>query len=156
LELPDLSAQLAGTPLSASLGIGLASPHAFSGRLDVTEWDLGDLLAFVPSVPHPAPVDGALTARAEAEGTLEPLKLTTQGAGRLDRFRAGPVPMGDIPFRWTSERDAIVVSVVEARPFGGKPTAEARIPVGRKGPIEGAADLSGIDTTLLSAAIPGG
>jgi translocation and assembly module TamB len=156
LTLPDVAARLAGKPLKANLGLGLAAPHEFAAGLDVTDWDLSDVLAFVPAAPRPSPIDGALTARAEARGTLAPRAITTQGQGRIAAFRAGPVPLGDVPFKWTTEKDAITLSILDARPFGGRMSGEATIPSRGDRPIEGTITLTGIDTAKLAAAAPGG
>ncbi|MBX6314140.1 MAG: hypothetical protein IRY99_14675, partial [Isosphaeraceae bacterium] len=156
LEVADLSAQLAGKPLSGRLGVALARPFDFDAQLDVNGWDLSDLLAFVPSVPRPSPIDGTLSVQAEAKGTLAPLVLDTHGEGRIAQFQAGPVPLGEVPFRWTTEGDTIALTGIEAHPFGGRLRAEAKIPARGTGPIEGTATFSAIDTAALVAALPGG
>ncbi|HMB06250.1 MAG TPA: AsmA-like C-terminal region-containing protein, partial [Isosphaeraceae bacterium] len=130
-------------------------PRAFQGTVDVTEWDLAALLALIPGAPRPAPVAGALNAHAEARGTLDPRSIQTQGRGRFGRLAAGPVTLGDVAFRWTTQGDVIVLSGIEARPFGGRLTAEARVPVAPGKPTEGSASIAGLDTAPLSAALPG-
>ncbi|HEX8199881.1 MAG TPA: YdbH domain-containing protein, partial [Isosphaeraceae bacterium] len=157
LDVPDLAAKLAGHPLTAKLTAELAAPYAFDGHLDVADWSLADVLAFVPSAPRPAPIAGRLTARAQASGTLAPMKLQTGGEGRIAEFRAGPVPLGEVPFRWATEGDTVVISGVEAQPFGGKVTAEARVPATGGGrPAQGSATVTGIDTARLAALVPDG
>jgi translocation and assembly module TamB len=155
LSLMNLSAQLGGRPLKAQLLLDLKAPHDFTGRLDVSGWDLSDALAFVPWVPRPAPVDGVLTARANARGTLQPLTLQTQGQGRLDRFQVGSLDLGALPFAWRSEHDTTVVLTLEgARPFGGRLSAEARVPLDGSKRIDGKATAQHIDLAQLSAALP--
>ena len=155
LDVPALSAQLDGQPLKSRLNLGLKPPRAFHGTLDVTDWDLAALLALIPGAPRPAPVTGTFSARAEASGTVNPRTILTNGQGRFKRLAAGPVTLGDVPFRWTTDRDVIVLSGIEAHPFGGTLKVEARVPVTPGQPTEGSASIAGLDTARLSAAIPG-
>ena len=157
LHVPEFEARLAGKPFTAQAELGLAEPHAFSGSVEVNDWDLAQILAFVPGAPKPAPISGSLLARAEAKGTLKPVDLQTKGSGRLDRFRAGPIPLGQVPFRWATEGDAVLVSIVEAHPFGGQLSAEARVPFrGDDRAIRGSLAIERVDTARLAASLPGG
>ena len=154
LDVPDLAARLSGKPLSGRLAADLAAPYAFDGRLDVKDWDLSDVLTLVPGAPSPAPVDGLLTARASAKGTLSPRDLRTDGEGKIANFRAGPVPLGDVPFHWKTDGDFILATITEARPFGGKLSASAKVPAKGEGPIRAVIDARGIDTAQMTALMP--
>jgi translocation and assembly module TamB len=156
LTVPELTATMGGRPLSARLGLDLKPPQAFSARVDVTGWDVSDVLAWVPNVRTPSAFDGTITARAGAEGTLSPRAVQTQGEGRFDRLQAGPVTLGDVPFGWSTKGDTVVVTVADARPFGGRASGEATVPLTAGKPVTGAVNVSGIDTAKLSASIPGG
>lgn len=156
LEVPELTARLRNRPLSARVGLDLKPPRAFRARLDVTGWDLGEVLQWVPNAPRTAPVAGTITGRADAQGTFTPLTLRTEGQGRFERLQAGPVSLGEVPFGWTTEGDAVAVSVHDARPFGGRVKAEARVPLTAGKPVVGSATVEAIDTARLSASIPGG
>lgn len=154
LDVSDLAATLKGRDLAANFRADLAPPHAFNGSVNVTKWDLATLLALIPAAPHPAPVAGTLTARAEGKGTLSPLNVTTDGHGQLGRFQAGPVPLGDVPFHWKTDDDAVVVQGVEAHPFGGRVEAHAQIPLSAGKPTRGGATITKLDTARLSQALP--
>jgi translocation and assembly module TamB len=66
------------------------------------------------------------------------------------------VPLGDVPFLWKTEGDEVVITGVEARPFGGRVTAEARVPAQLDGrPVQGVATVTGIDTARLASLVPG-
>jgi len=156
LDVPDLAARLGGKPLAARLSADLAAPHAFDGKLDVADWDISDVLALIPTAPKPAPADGVLTIHAEGRGTLSPLDLKTEGTGRIARFRAGAVPLGDVPVHWTTEGDVIHAVVADARPFGGRLSADARLPAKGAGPIRANVRAADIDTAQMAAQIPGG
>ncbi len=154
LVIPELTAQLAGRPLDARLNAQLYAPYGYDGELNVGDWSLDELLALIPNAPQPSPVGGRFTIRADARGTLVPWTVETRGEGRLSKFRAGPIPLGDVPFRWTTEPEEIVVDRVVARPFGGQLVAHARVPRGPGRSAEAWIDLIGIDAAQLAAAMP--
>jgi len=155
LAISELSAKLEGRPLSANLDADLAPPYGYSGKLDVAGWDLADLLALVPGLPRPAPAGGLLTVRADAKGTLSPWTVETKGRGRLERFRAGPVPVGDLPFRWSTGPDAVVIDGISAQVLGGVFTAEGLVPTRPGRPAEATVTLLGLDAARLAEALPG-
>ena len=121
----------------------------------MTGWDLAALLAVIPGAPHPSPVVGQLTAHAEAKGTASPLSVETQGRGEFAAFQAGPVPLGDVPFRWTTRGDAVDLSIVDAHPFGGTVSGEAVVPIVAGKPTVGSATFRAIDASRIVAAMPG-
>ena len=86
---------------------------------------------------------------------MAPWTVETRGGGHLEQFRAGPVLLGEVPFRWATEPGVVVISGVEATLFGGRLSAEARVPTSPGGQAEGTITLTGIDTAGLSAAMPG-
>lgn len=153
-EVGRLEAQLQGHPLAAHFGIELKAPWPFTGAVDVSDWDLASLDALIPGAPKPSPIAGILSGHAEASGTAAPWAIQTLGQGQVARFQAGPVALGDVPFRWTTEGDVIVISGIDARPFGGRITASGRWPL-HGGRPEGSATLKGIDTAQITTALPG-
>jgi translocation and assembly module TamB len=155
LAVNELTALLGGRPLKARIDLDLKPPRAFEAVADVSGWELADALAWVPGAPKPAPVAGTLSARAEATGTLSPRSVRTEGRGSFERFQAGPIALGAVPFQWTTRGDSLEVSVTDARPFGGRVRAEANVPFSPGRPIEGTATVDEIDTAALSTAIPG-
>jgi translocation and assembly module TamB len=156
LEFRDLSAFLAGQPFVATLSVDMTSPFAFTGRIDAKDWSMSELVLMTKSAAHSHHIGGSLTVLGDASGTLVPLMLDGRGSGRLDQFRAGPVPIGAVGFQWTIDRNIVIFQNVDSKPFNGRLTGEARVPVASVGRIEGTATLSGIDTDLLSKAIGDG
>ena len=154
LDVPDLAARLAGKPLTGRLKAGMDAPYAFDGHLDVADWDLSDVLTLVPGAPRPAPADGLLTARAGAKGTLSPRDIQTDGEGKIARFRAGAIPLGDVPFRWKTAGDSIVADIPDAHTFGGTLSAHATVPAKGEGPIRAAVVAKAIDTAEMTALMP--
>lgn len=154
LHLPELSAKLEGKPLDLSGTVALSAPQAFQVRLNVAGWSLAEAFAFVPGVPRPAPVSGALTADVEASGTLNPLVTKLDGGGSITAFQVGLVPLGTLPFQFKTVEDSIHVSIDDARPFGGKISAAATIPT-RPGPrAVGSLQLENVGLGHMSKAIP--
>jgi len=155
LLLDDFSARLANQPLTLKGGVDLAAPHAYSATGSIQGWEIADVLAFVPGMPQPAPASGVLDAKGEASGTGVPFAIRTEGAARLARARAGATPIGQVAFRWVTDRDTIAINGLEAAVFGGKITGDARLPTAPGKLAEGSANLKGIDTARLSSAFLG-
>jgi translocation and assembly module TamB len=155
LDVEELAAKLLGRPLVAQGQVDLRPPREFRGTLDVTGWDIAALAALVPGAPRPSPVVGELTAHAEAQGTGSPWSLTTEGQGEFAKFQAGPVPLGEVPFRWTTRGDTVDLNIVEAHPFGGTVTGEAKVPIVAGKPTVGEVTFTAIDASRISAAMPG-
>ena len=156
VTLPDLAATLEGHPLKARLSAAVVVPYAFEASVDAADWDLDAVLAFVPSLPRPAPVGGRLTVRVAARGTLRPQSLAVDGDGLIKSFRAGPVMLGDLPIRWRTEGNVIRATIADARPLGGSLAAEADVPTDGAGMIRGSATFKDLDVAAGAGLIPGG
>jgi AsmA-like C-terminal region len=156
LEIPELSVQLGGKPLTVHLGLNLFPPYAFEGGVDVSGWEIGDFLAFLPQVARPAPVSGVMTVKAEAKGALAPFQVRSEGAGHVEGLRVGVFSIGNVPMHWSTTPDAIVIEGVEAQPFDGRMRLTAQIPVAGNRPTQGRAVISGVDLSKLSALLPEG
>lgn len=153
LDLPDLAATLKGNPFRARLGLGLAAPFAFDASTDLDRWDLTEGLAMIPGASA-APVTGRLTTTAGARGTLSPLHWETTGKGRVDDLRAEKIPLGNVPFDWETQADRIRLTVLDARPFGGRLKGVATLPTRPGQGLAASAELSDIDTSKLGEAFP--
>ncbi|WP_435016791.1 AsmA-like C-terminal region-containing protein [Tundrisphaera sp. TA3] len=155
LDVPEFTASLAGHPLQASGQLSVAAPYQYSGRIDVKEWELAQILAFVPTVPKPAPVAGVIDAQGEAGGSLSPFAIQTRGSARVLRARTEDSPLGNLVLQWTTDRDVIAITGLEAQTFGGRITAEARIPTRPGTNLDASASFKGIDTARLASAFLG-
>src|SRR6185312_6588324 len=118
--IPDFSARLLGKPWKASGTLDLAPPHRYAGKLSIQGWEVGEVLGFVPGIPRPIPASGVIDAVGDAEGTLRPFEIQTTGRARIVAAKAGPTPLGNVAFRWATEREAIAVTGLEIFAFGGK------------------------------------
>jgi len=154
LELPDLAASLKGKPLRAKLGLGLLPPFTFDASTDLDRWDLAEGLALVPGGTA-APVSGRLTAAAGVKGTLKPLRWETAGTGHIDDFRAEKVPLGTVPFGWETKGERIILTVHDARPFGGRLRGIATLPTRAGQGLAATAELEDLDTAQLGKSLPG-
>ena len=155
LDVTDFVAKLQGKPLKAKGGLELAPPYRYDGNLDVEGWQIGAVLGFVPGLPRPAPASGIVDARGEARGALRPFEITTTGGARVLHARAGTTPIGNLAFRWTTDRETIAITGLELFAFGGQVTGEAHIPTKVGRPLEASANLKGIDAGRLAAAFLG-
>ncbi len=153
IDLTDFDAKLAGRPMRASVGLDLAPPYAYTGKVDVMGWEIARVLGFVPGVPKPAPASGTVTAQGEAAGTLRPFAIATHGSAKVEQAKAGPAPLGNLGFRWTTDADGVAISGIEATGFGGKIIGDAKLPTKPGAPVVANLALKGIDGAKLSAAL---
>jgi translocation and assembly module TamB len=154
LTLADVSARLGDATLKGRLGIELAAPWAYEGELDTGVLPLSELLSLLPHVPADFPVSGTVAGRGAVRGAVHPLRIESSGEARIAHFQAGRVPIGDLPIRWSTQGETILLSADEVQRYGGEIKAEARVPVHGDKPIEGTITLARVDTAELSAEAP--
>ena len=80
--------------------------------------------------------------------------MDSSGQARIDHFQVDRLPIGDLPLRWTTQGETILVSVQELERYGGRISAETRVPVHGDRPIEGTITMVHVDTAPLSAEVP--
>ncbi len=154
LVLSEVKTRLGDAPLSGRLGISLTEPWTYDGELDTGDLPLRDLLALVPHVPEDLPVSGTIAGRGTAQGTVRPWRIESSGQARIVQFQAGRVPIGDLPIRWTTQKEDILLTAEEVQRYGGRIKAEAHVPVQGDGPIVGTVTLKRVDAAELSAEAP--
>ena len=95
---------------------------------------------------------GTIAGRGEADGTLKPWKIKSNGRAKVVGLEYGRIAIGDVPVRWTTppETDTIVFTAEEQQRYGGKVSAVARVPIQAGRPIEGTVTLSGVDAAEVS------
>ena len=153
--IDELSALLKGKPLQVRADLALSAPYTFHAASRVDDWELADLVDFVPPELVKLPeIAGRLDANSEASGTILPFTLQTQGGARIAAIKVGPVPARYVVTGWKTERGVIVLEGLEAAIFGGKITGDARIPTKLGSPLDANLVLKGIDTRELTASLP--
>ncbi len=156
VELLDLAAALSGNPLKAKIAIEMDGPRAFSADLDVSGWSIERVLALIPGAPSPAPASGIVDGHVSVVGTINPRKLTTDGKLRVRDANVESLPLGDVVATWATEGDDIHVKELAARPFSGRLSGEATIPVRPGRPAKIKIDFTSVDTDQLSKSLSGG
>ncbi len=154
LALSDVKARLGDDPLQGRCGIDLAEPWAFEGELNTGDLPLRDLVALVPHVPENFPVSGTIAGRGTARGTIRPWRIESSGEARILHAQGGRFSIGDVPIRWTTSDENILLSAQEIQRDGGRIAAEARVPVRGDLPIEGTIHLKHVDAAELTAEFP--
>ena len=96
-------------------------------------------------------LEGTIAGRGEAKGTLRPWRIASSGQAKVVGLKAGRVAIGDVPVRWSTRGETITVTAEEHQRYGGRVSAEARVPVAGNGPIEGTITLAKVDAAELSA-----
>ena len=154
LLLTDLAGHLGAATLRGRLALDLAKPWEYDADLNIGDLSCQGLIALIPHAPKSPEVEGTLAGRGEARGTLEPWRIASSGHAKVAALKVGRVAIGDIPLAWSTRGDTIAISAEEHQRYGGRVSAEARIPVAGVGPIEGTITLSKVDTAELSAHAP--
>jgi translocation and assembly module TamB len=154
LVLSGLKARLGDDPLEGRLGIDLAEPWSYEGEIHAGDLPLRDLLALLPHVPEGFPVSGTIAGLGTARGTVRPWRIESSGEAEITRAEAGRIAIGDVPIRWTTQDEEILLTAEEVQRYGGRIAAEARVPVRGDRPIEGTMRLKRVDAAELTADAP--
>ena len=110
-----------------------------------------ELLGLVPHPPKSVQLEGTIAGRGEARGALRPWRIASSGQAKVVGLKAGRVALGEVPVRWSTRGETIAVTAEEHQRYGGRVSAEARVPVAGDGPIEGTITLAKVDAAELSA-----
>ena len=122
--------------------------------MNLGDLPLRELIALVSHVPDERSISGTIAGRGAARGTIRPWRIESSGQARIVQSQVGRVSIGDVPIRWTTSNENILLSAVETHRYGGRIAAEARIPVSGDRPIEGTISLKRVDVAELSAEGP--
>ncbi len=154
LVLSDLAGHLGSATLKGRLALDLAKPWEYDADLDIGDLSCQGLIGLLPHAPKSTPVEGTIAGRGEARGTLEPWRIASSGRAKVAALKVGRVAIGDIPLEWTTRGETIAITAEEHQRYGGRVSAEARVPVAGGRPIEGTITLSKVDAAELSAQAP--
>jgi translocation and assembly module TamB len=156
LVLSDLSGRLGDAAFKGRLGIDLARPWPYDGELDTGDLPCRELIGLIPDASETvkAKVEGTIAGRGEATGTWQPWRIASSGQAKIVGLKADRVTIGDVPVRWTTQGETIVVNAEEHQRYGGQVSAEARVPAVGDRPIEGTITLAKVDAAELSSHAP--
>jgi translocation and assembly module TamB len=154
LVLSDLSGRLGEAALRGRLGLDLAEPWSYDAELEAGDVTCRELLGLIPHAPKSTEVAGTIGGRGEARGTLQPWRMASSGQAKVAGLKVGRVPIGDVPVRWTTRGETITVTAEEHQRYGGRVSAEARVPVAGDRPIEGTIAMANVDAAELSSQAP--
>ncbi len=154
LALTDLTGHLGSALLKGRLALDLAKPWEYDADLNIGDLSCQGLIGLIPHAPKAPEVEGTLAGRGEARGTLKPWRIASSGQARVAGLRVDRLAIGDVPLRWTTQGETILVTAEEHQRYGGRLSAEARIPVVGGRPIEGTITLAKVDAAELSAHAP--
>ncbi len=151
LVFSGLSARLGDAALKGRLGLDLAAPWSYNGELETGDLPCQELLGMIPHAPKSTKVEGTIAGRGEAQGTIKPWRVASSGQAKVAALKVGRVAIGDVPVRWATRGETITVTAEEHQRYGGRVSAEARVPVGGDRPIEGTVTLAKVDAAELSS-----
>ena len=79
--------------------------------------------------------------------------MASTGEAKVGGLKIGQVAIGDLPVRWATQGETITVTADEHQRYGGRVSAEARVPVNGDRPIEGTVTLAKVDAAELSSEV---
>ncbi len=151
VSLPDLDAKLGGHPLNADLRVDMDAPREFSAKVDLSNWSAQRLLAMIPDISTRLPIQGMIDGHVVVSGTLLPRKVRADGKVVIRQMAYDAIPFGDVSATWQTEGDEIRFRPIEAKPFGGRVTGVASVPISPGPPIKLEVEVAQIDSSRLAA-----
>jgi hypothetical protein len=107
----------------------LAEAYPFRARFNLNGIDIGFVKQLGEASPVPFPLSGLLTTSGSAEGTLTPLAVRGEGAGKATSLRIGVVPLDEVDFKLKADGDRVGVQSAKATLLGGELTASGEVPL---------------------------
>lgn len=154
LSSADLHARLEGTEITGSGELRLANPYRYRGKIALRDWDLSSIQRLDPAVRPAVQIEGRFSTTADAQGTLQPLTLSTAGTGNADDVTVYAVKFKNIAYTWKSENDRVTLEKVRAHMYEGTVDGRAIIPL--QPAVAGSVDLrtAEMDVGALAKALP--
>ncbi len=153
MTFDDVKGKLGDADLRGRGNVGLAQPYPFESRLQTTDLPCHELADLLSSGSSSTRLEGTIAARGEANGTVQPRRVASSGEAEIEDLKVDNMPIGDLPVHWKTQGDVIQITAVEHQRYGGKVSAEARVPSRGNGPIEGTVKLTKVDTAELAAEV---
>lgn len=153
MTFADVKGKLGDADLHGRGNVELTQPYPFEGRLETTDLPCRELATLLSSGSSSTKLEGIIAAKGEANGTVQPRRVASSGAAEIKDLKVDNMPIGDLPVHWKTEGDVILITAEEHQRYGGKVSAEARVPSSGSGPIEGTVKLTKVDTAELAAEV---
>jgi hypothetical protein len=151
--LSEVKGDLHGAPLAGSASLSLAGAQRFSAELQWRGLDVARLATLLPAAYSGLAAGGAVTATAEAAGTLRPLVVRGSGSLSSGPLRLGTARLDRLSVRWAVDDGMLKVRDLQAALYRGEVTGTAEVPLSPRAP--GRADLAirTVDLRALAASL---
>jgi hypothetical protein len=130
LLLPDLQANLEGTPVTASAELKLAGDYPFNAHLDLKDWDLSALKKLAGRANgSPILVAGLFTTSVDVNGALSPFKVAASGNAATARLKFNGFQIATGKLHWEADGQEINLTAMELGLYGGEAAGSAVLPL---------------------------
>ena len=154
--LSAAQAALAGRPpatLNASGKLGLATPFRFEAAMSLGEFDLAQLNALPQPLRPPLELAGTMGAKCQAQGTLEPLAVSAQGAVQSAHLRLNEARIDALRFGFRVDDDVAALDSIHAKFDDGILAGAVTLPLNNVAAGEIKLTLAQVDLPKLLAGV---
>jgi hypothetical protein len=104
----------------------------YQGKATLEKADLTALARLAPSFRPAFTVEGMLGVTADLRGTLTPLTLQVNGAAKATMLTLARFRLDEVSLAWARNGDALALTDVDARLYGGRIAGKATVPLTAK------------------------
>jgi hypothetical protein len=154
LTLTELKATVAGSALAGRAELRLDGDYPFTGKADLTKFDLETLQQLSPAVQLPVAFQGSLTLAAELSGEARKRTFTAKGSAKTADLVIERTRVDALSFEWEADTEKVRLREVKAKLYEGEVTGKASLPL--RETAEGEVDfrVRGVDALALTRAVP--
>jgi hypothetical protein len=153
--LSELKGDVHGAPLTGSANLSLSGAQSFSANLCWRGLDVGRLMTLLPAAWSGLSAGGAVTASAEARGTLRPLVVRGSGSLSSGPLRLAGARLDRLSLRWDLHDGKLMVRDFKAALYRGQVTGTAELPLDLHSAARADLDISAVDLRALASSIKG-
>ncbi len=149
LQIRDLSLASGASRLTGSIELQIGSPFAYRLNLQATDVDLALAEPLVKTWNSEARLGGRLTASADLQGSLNPLRINGQGLVDAKQARFGALQMNRLRWQFIADPHRLEIRQLQAELYGGRLDGDLRIGVSKRDPSEATLQWRQVDLKSL-------
>lgn len=153
-RLTDAVTRAEGLPITGTASLGLRVPFPFQAKFSASDSDGIALHALVPELNWPVPVNGKLTTRTEASGTVVPFTVQASGSVAAEDLTLGTARVQKFSFNWTATPEVLRIADLAANIYAGTATGSATIPFSSHKSGEFRVELKDVDAAAFTRSVP--
>lgn len=153
LQIRDLSLASGASRLTGSVELQIGSPFAYRLNLQATDVDLALVEPLAKAWRSSARLGGRLTASADLQGSLNPLRVNGQGLVDAKQARFGTLQADALRWQFVADQRHLEIRQLQAELFGGRVDGALSVALSEREPSEATLEWRQLDLkTLLQGA----